>query len=268
MNRDDRPATGQAVWTRVGFIHLSCLSLPRPARNKTGEKMSNYDMWEKIFGESPPDYLLEETVDQLKRILKTKNKELQGFLFEEHILHLKKAKGYLRKAHIDVPDLRAVDDFLKNYYAYIDGLERWFRNGQTKGPDPGKLLALENQRDSLFNRECVFYHAQEKQLTQELNDKQTTSGRKKEGKPKSHPDAIVSLVEFMKQQCKPYTGIDYKARRDALYKAHSRGTIKLPKPARRPAKGRAHVYHASKLHKNWREFSRQIPLPPLQSAEN
>jgi hypothetical protein len=29
----------KAVWTRIGFIHLSCLSLPRPTRYKAGEKM-------------------------------------------------------------------------------------------------------------------------------------------------------------------------------------------------------------------------------------
>jgi hypothetical protein len=79
---------------------------------------------------------------------------------------------------------------------------------------------------------------------------------------------IVSLDDFMQRHCQLYKGIDLKSRKQALYKAHKAGTITLPRPARRHAQGKSNVYYADELIAKWSEFSRQLSLPLLQSAEN
>jgi hypothetical protein len=73
----------------------------------------------------------------------------------------------------------------------------------------------------------------------------------------------VTLIEFMDRYCQLYKGIDLKSRRDALYKAAKKKTIKLPKKVRQAITGKAHFYYADDLRKKWSDLSKQVSLPSL-----
>jgi hypothetical protein len=78
-------------------------------------------------------------------------------------------------------------------------------------------------------------------------------------------DGNVTLKQFMELYCNLHKNSDLISRREAIYKAVKRELIKLPRPTRRPIRGKSNVYNAGHLKAKWNEFSRQVELPPLIS---
>jgi hypothetical protein len=123
-------------------------------------------------------------------------------------------------------------------------------------PDRWTLQELNRDSSALISKLCgekyVFLKAmssRSKIISESMPDK----------------DEYVTLIKFMERHCNYYKGIDYKARRDAIYKAEKKGIIKLPISVTARTERKAIRFAVSKLRLVWGTISKHVDIPSLKA---